>query len=76
MQVVVERAQELDSKWLAQERAAVDKHFALKRLYSILQEEKELGACVRLIGWCVYARVLGVVAVGLSMTSVGMRGDY
>lgn len=40
---IMKLAVPLDSKWLRQEACAVQKMFKTQRLYSLLQEEKELG---------------------------------
>lgn len=40
---IMKLAVPLDSKWLRQEACAVQKMFNTERLYSLLQEESELG---------------------------------
>ena len=42
---MIEKAAKLDAKWLAQEKRSVKRLFHLKRLFSMLQEEKDLGTC-------------------------------
>lgn len=43
-EALVQRANMLDAKWLAQDRRAVQQLFRSKRMYCMLQEEQELGA--------------------------------
>lgn len=42
-EALVQRANMLDAKWLAQDRRAVQQLFRSKRMYCMLQEEQELG---------------------------------